>query len=335
MTGRLCCQLITLALVLAAAAPGAAKKRTVALVSAGVSCYESLNFGCAIGKLGEARKRLADNPSMGLEPAQKLRLFQTLAFALASVERHDKAVEAFERCFDTDPVYRLDPKVISPKIYGDYARARKRTLQAVLKGGLRLPRLPDVHPPPPPQPDDFRVHVPAYLTLTGMHDTGKPRAHDIDFLVGVNLLFGEDAEQFTPGFSTGLQYLYSLTPMLQIEILAVYSQHNYTDNDAKDEYPSTLYTLQPGAGLRLRFPLGEYVVLASSVVGGVSAIGLGGLGDRLGGFVSVGLHAILRPSKEFGVGLTAMPTLVMAEKTSGDLGTSFTLPLFLRLAAYF
>ena len=55
-------------------------------ISTGTQCYESLNYGCAINKLREAALRVEEQ-DLVLDEATAIRLYQTLAFALASVEK--------------------------------------------------------------------------------------------------------------------------------------------------------------------------------------------------------------------------------------------------------
>jgi len=315
-------------------APGVAKERVRKLVAAGVACYEALNYGCAISRLEEARDRAAAR-GIALDEGVGLSLCRTLAFALASVERHEQAVAAFERCFEVRPAFKLDPDVISPKIYADYEAARKKTLRQVMKGEIRPPRLPPVVPPPPARAADLEVYVPPYLTLAGMHEPDATYRHDMDFLLGTLLLFGGDGEQFDTGFSAALQYGYALTEHVVLDFLVQYSQHEYGRLDAKPDFPATLYVLQPGAGARGRFSAGEYVELSAGLLGGLSAAGLGTVGDQLGGFVAVSLDATVRPSKELGVGIRVLPTLVIAELSDGEVGTSLVLPIYLRLAVFF
>ncbi len=319
--------------LLGAPQAGEAKKKTLKLLKVGLKCYAELNYGCAIAKLEAASQRM-DAKSLVLEPAQALKLLETLAFAQASVERHAQAVASFARCLKLKPTYKLDPKVISPKIYGDYHKARRAMLDQVTDRQLQQPSLPELYPVSPPRAGDYRVHTPDFLTLTGMHEE-RTLLHDFDFLVGATLLFGGDGEDFHTGFSAAIQYLYAVHRLVEIQVLVQFSTHNYAGVDAKPGFPATLYTLHPGIGARLRFDIGDYVVISAGVLGGASLSGLGSLTSRKGGFVAGTASVTVRPVPEFGVGLTAVPTLVLAELSDGETGKSFILPLFLRLAAYF
>lgn len=314
--------------------PGAsAKKKTLKLLIAGASCYENLNYGCAIDKLVAAQARV-ETEGITLDTPHAMKLCETLAFALASVEKHKRAVAAFARCLALQPSYRLDPKVISPKLYRDYQTARRTMLDRVTTPTPRLPQLPKLYPIPPPDGRDYRVHTPDYLTLSGMHEQETLR-HDLDFLVGASLLFGGDGENYRTGFAAAVQYLYAVHRLVELQGIAQFSTHNYAGDDAKAGFPATLYTVNLGFGARVRVGVGDYVVLSAGLLGGLSMAGLGSVDDRIGGFVAGTATVTIRPIPEFGVGVTVIPTLVLAELEEGDIGKSLVLPIFLRLAAYF
>lgn len=316
-------RLLVIALV-ATALPARADRDFDRLLGDGARCYEQLNYGCAITKLGQAVAR-AQARGLTLDPEVGLQLFQTFAFALASVERHAEAADAFARCFRIRPTYSLDPAVISPRIYADFQTARTAWLQSLLAGGLRAPRLPSVEPPPPPRPSDLRLVLPSYAPV-GAGDLPST----IDLLVGASLLFGSDAEKFDSGFGIGVRYGYDLLPNLQAEVLVQFYEHAYALSDAIPGNPTTLYVLTPGVGIRGVVPVGDWVELALGADVGASFAGIGSLSDTTGGFILASASLMVTPARGFAFGVTALPMLTLAKGGDDSLRSSFSLPILAR-----
>jgi len=312
----------------------AADQRFDKLLRTGERCYEELNYGCAISRLTDAGKRAADK---GLTPAPKdaLRLHQTLAFALASVEKHDLAAAQFEKCFAVQPMYRLDPKIISPKIYADYKRARHKTIYAMLKGARRAPGLPGVIDVPPPTMNDLSVHVPSDVVLGGRLEPEQALNNVLDLAIGGHLLFDDDGEDFSTGFGVAMSYMRVLSERFQVGAVGFFAQHNYAQADLKAGFPGTLYVLNAAASARLTLQFGEYIDMGIGAFGGIALAGLGGVGDTVGGWVGADVRLTALITREFGVGLSVMPQAVIASVSDDDTGTSFTLPVLLRFETRF
>ncbi len=322
-------RLLVVVLILALAVPVRAADRDFdKLLGDGARCYEQLNYGCAISKLGQAVARVQAR-GLTLDPEVGLQLFQTLGFALASVERHDEAADAFGRCFQLRPTYKLDAAVISPKIYSDFLTARQAFIRTFLSGELRPPRLPPVEPPPLPQSSDLRLVTPSYLIPGGGLDPGEVPS-SIDVLIGASLLFGADAEKFDAGFGIGVRYAYDLLPFLQVEVLIQFYEHRYALSDAIPGNPTTLYVFTPSAGIRGVVPIGDWVELSVGVDLGASLAGVGGLSDRTGGAILASASVMITPARLFSVGVTALPTLTLARGDDDSLRSSFSLPILLR-----
>jgi hypothetical protein len=300
-------------------------------ISTGTQCYESLNYGCAINKLREAALRVEEQ-DLVLDEATAIRLYQTLAFALASVEKHTEAAEAFGHCFRVQPAYRLDPEVISPKIYQDYQVARRAALAGLLDEPLRTPQTPPVYPERPVHVADLQLHT--GVLAPGLELSERP-SHQLNFLAGPQLLFGQDAEQFELGFNVGVAYLYAVHSFVDVGVIGLFSQHSYAGADLKGGASGTLYVVQTGATVSGAFPLGEYVELSVGLVAGASLGGLANLEESLGGWVGGRFAAMVTPLPRFGVGIELLPGVVVAKLSNGELGTSLTLPLSLRLQARF
>lgn len=324
--------LLIVALLMSPAAH--ADKKVDALMVSAQRCYEELNYGCAISKLREAQARIADK-KLTLPVERRVAVYQTLAFALASVEKHDEAAAVFELCLGIKPDYSLDPKVISPKIYADYRRARHKTLSAVLDLKPMTPPLPSVHGPGPPRVRDYELHVPSTIVLGGRLEPEEDKSHRLDFLAGVKVLFGGDGENFNPGFGLAVQYAYSVTESFEVGLITLFSQHTYSGDDVKPGFPSTLYVLDPGLVARYVLRFGEYVDLGVGVALGASVSGIGTLGDINAAWFSADISVMITPSPEFGFGLSTLPGVVIARLESGDVRTSFTLPVLVRFEARF
>lgn len=323
--------LILAALLIPATA--SADRRFDKLLERGVRCYQELNYGCALGRLGDASTLLEGG--LEVDRADAMTLHETLAFVLASVERHADAASAFERCFALNPTYKLDPKVISPKIYVDYKAARRTSLRALMKGERRAPKLPTPFGPRPPGLSDYRLHIPARVMVGGRVEPRESLVHHVDVRAGARLLFDDDAERYGPGFGLAFIYSYSVTEILRFGVAALFSQHAYTLDDLKAGFPGTLYVLDVGPGLWAVFQLGDYVDLDLGIVAGIGLSGLGTLGEATGGWIGGSVGVTITPSPEFGIGLSAIPSVVIAGLSAGDTGTSFSLPLLLRFEARF
>ncbi len=80
----------------------------------------------------------------------------------------------------------------------------------------------------------------------------------------------------------------------------------------------------------MRFLPLETLELSLGVSLGLSVMGVGQLGDKIGGFGTASVGIGFRPVQPFAVTLTAEPTLILATLESDQLGSSFTLPILLR-----
>ncbi|MFT5429563.1 MAG: hypothetical protein ACI9OJ_000234 [Myxococcota bacterium] len=310
-----------------------ADKKLDKLVTSGVRCFNELNYGCAITKLGRAQDLL--DTGAELPRTRALEVCRTLAFALASVEKHPEAEATFDKCFKIEPAFRLDPKVISPKIYADYRSARAKQLATLIRGRVEPPPFPDPYPPPAPGPSDLEVHVPTGLTAGATLRDDQALRHHFGVLAGTRLVFGADAEDFNPGFAVGLEYGYQFTDIVGLSFGAQFSQHGTARGDTKSGFPASLYVMEPGLGLRFRFAVGEWVDLSIGVTGGLTLAGLGGIGGTTAGMVAVPASVMIRPMPEFAVGISVIPTLSISKLSTDELGTSLTLPLLLRFEAHF
>lgn len=328
--------LVVMALLVAAAPqPAQADRRFDRLVADGAACRSGLNYGCALQKLREAEARLTAQ-ELDLSVAQRLALYRELALTYAAIEGHEEdARAAFGTCFELDPAFRLPADIDSPKILGHYRAARQALLSRLVQGTPRAADLPDPYPARPPTPADLRLHVPTEVVLGGQLDPTSSLAHRLDVLAGAHLLFGEDAENFRPGFMMELAYLYSVTEHFSLGPSFMFGQHAYARDDLKAEFPGTLYIFNGGVTARYRFPIGDWVELSTGLSVGVSSPGLGTIGGRIGGWGALRFAAMITPAREFAFGLAVLPTLVMAGLDSGDLGYSFSLPILVRLEARF
>ncbi len=302
-------------------------------IDKGVKCYEELNYGCALKKLSAVVAAIDGGAEV--PPARRIEVFETLAFVLASVERGDEARKAFARCFDVDPKFRLDPKVISPKIYRHYKTARRVMLRARLKGTLPKPALPEPYAPAPITASDLLLHVPAEVALAGGLAPEEELRQRLDFLAGGHVLFAEDAALYGAGFWLSLAYKYKLTDIVQVGLLGFFTQHAYAGDDLKSGFSGTLYVVDAGPLVEAVFAIGDWVEVSVGVAGGVGLAGLGNLSDQVGGWVAgiVGVAAV--PAKEFAVGVSVLPSVVVATKSDDEVGTSFTLPILVTFEARF
>ncbi|MFT7626317.1 MAG: hypothetical protein ACI9WU_005512, partial [Myxococcota bacterium] len=311
----------------------AAKPPVETLVERGTRCYDELNYGCALARFREAAAAIEAGAEV--TPAQRLTLYKSLAFTLASVEKHAEAQKAFEQCFAARPSFKLDPRIVSPKIYGDYQKARRRVLRSLVQGELNLPGLPDTYAPAPPTPDDFLLHVPAEVALAGGLDPESDLPVEMEFLAGARLLFGDDADAYGPGFGLGLSVIYQVTDIVGVGIVTLFSQHAYSGDDLKTGFPGTLYILDAGPTVRALIGLGDWVQLSIGFAAGIGTAGLANVSDAVGGWLAMPVGVTANPAREFGIGVSLMPSVVIATKADEEVAWSFTLPIFLHFEAHF
>lgn len=300
------------------------------LIHAGVTCYDQLDYGCAIGKLREALRLMT---AKGLEPAprEKITLYQTLAFALAAVSRHGEAIAMFEKVLALQPTFVLDPELVGPRVYADYRKARERVLMRKL--ALKPPpvALPPLVAPPEPTAD-WLLLVPPPKSALQDSESGP---HKVGFALGAAFLFGDDAERYSAGFGAGLEYSYDIGRFLQVAANVLFFNHEYQRGDLLAGQSSTLFVLNPTVGLRARIELARWVGLGLGATAGVSVMGVGNLSDRVGGTLGATVSVDFRPVPQFAVDLLLIPMVTIASDDAGQLGTSFSLPLMLRVAIGF
>jgi hypothetical protein len=298
-----------------------------ASVRAGVRCYEVLNYTCAISKLKKAASAL-EAGQLELTPAQSLLLHEHLAFSLASIEDHVGAQGAFARCFSIQADYTLDRSVISPKIYGDYAIAKRQVLQARLHRTLRVGPMPSLKEPSLAERDVFVVHVPSTNSRTDS-------LHSTHVELGTMILFGADAEVYLPGFGVVMEYSYALMDGLNVQAVTQFFQHAYAKDDLKEGHPGTLYILNVGAGVGSSLPLSERVSFGFGLRVGLSMVGVGRITDSTGAFVGLPLSVDVAVLEGFSLGLSVMPMLTVGQDQDGNSAQSLGLPILARFQLTF
>lgn len=302
-------------------------------IDAGIKCYEELNYGCAITRLVSARDAV-DAHGLQIARSQRRRMLRTLAFAFSSVEKHDDAKSAFFALINEFPKERLDPNVVSPKIMANFNAARIEFFTKLVP--IPIQPLPPVTPflSQGPGKRDLVLHVPEELRLASRVRTDEEIVHTIGFEAGGGLLFGNDTDNFSTGFTVGLTYSYELVAPIQVGLRLGFGQHGTSRSDVKAGYPSRLLVFHGGPELRAAFDLGDYVELAIGVAPSIHASGVGTLGDKIGGLVLGTVSVMARPVPEIGIGVAVLPGVVLAP-TSDGLGSSFVLPVSLRLEGAF
>ena len=296
-------------------------------IQAGVRCYETLNYSCAINRLKKVAKTL-ESGTLNLSDAHRLMVYEHLAFALASVGEHTQAQAAFVRCVTIQADYRLDPSVISPKIYGDYVAAKKTVLRSQLHTTLRDAPLPPLTEPTLAERDVFVLIEPQ----DGVR-TLSPHGTQVE--LGTMLLFGADAEAYLPGFGFSVTYAYTLMDGLEVQGVTQFFQHAYAKDDLKEGHAGTLYVLDVGAGLGTRLRLNERVSMGLGLRAGLSMVGIASIQDSQGAFVAVPLSVDVSVFEGFAIGLSAMPMLTIGQDQYGNSAQSIGLPLFARFQLAF
>ena len=298
-----------------------------ASVRAGVRCYEALNYTCAISKLKKAAAAL-EAGQLELTPAQSLLLHEHLAFSLASIGDHAAAQGAFIQCFSIQADYALDRSVISPKIYGDYAIAKRKVLVGRLHRTLRDGPMPSLWEPSLAERDVFVVHVPSAKSWADS-------PHRVHVELGTMLLFGEDAESYLPGFGVAAEYSYALMDGLDVQAVTQFFQHAYGKDDLKDGHAGTLYVLDVGAGVGSRLPLTERVSFGLGLRVGLSMVGVGRITDSTGAFVALPVSIDVAILEGFAMGLSLMPMLTVGQDEDGNSAQSIGLPILARFQLTF
>ncbi len=298
-----------------------------ASVRAGIRCYEALNYTCAISKLKKAAAAL-EAGQLELIAAHRLSLYQHLAFSLASIADHEAAQGAFVRCFSVQADYALDPSVISPKIYGDYAIAKRQVLRGRLHRTLGAGPMPSLWEPSLAERDVFVVHVPSASSRTD-----SPHSTHVE--LGTMLLFGADADTYLPGFGVAMEYSYALMDGLNVQAVTQFFQHAYAKDDLKEGHAGTLYILDVGAGVGSSLPLSERVSFGLGLRVGLSMVGVGRFTDSMGAFVAFPLSVDVAILEGFSMGLSVMPMLTVGQDEDGNSAQSLGLPILARFQLTF
>ena len=312
---------------------GAIKEQTKAHLVSGLRCFEELNYGCTIKRLSAVREALVSY-GVSLSKDERRSMLRTLGFALSSVEKHAEAQDVFLEYLRTFPRERLDGAVVSPKIMNDFRAARATFLAELMP--LNVQSLPPTKPfvGTGPSARDLVLHVPEELRLASRVRRDEEIVHTIGFEAGAGLLFGADSDNFATGFAVGLTYHYEVAAPLQVGLRLGFGQHGTSRSDVKAGYPSKLLAFHGGPEFRVAFELGDYVELAMGVAPSIHTSGVGTLGEKIGGMIMGSLTVMARPVTEIGIGVAVLPSVVLASTENG-LGSSFVLPVSLRLEGAF
>ncbi len=302
------------------------------LLEQGRACYEQLNYGCAIAKLSEL-KTLAKAGTAGLPSTAMLPGCEALAIAFTAVDKADDAVATFEWCLELDPGYRVDAQVVGPRVFPHYDAARKRFLSARLDLTPRRSPLPDPIAVPPRL--SMVLHTPTEILLSGAPFGNEDTSHVLGFAVGARVLVGDDADDFDPGITIGLDYGARLADHLRLIVRADFSLHTTRRDDIKAGYPSTLYVLGVDAGLEGYWLLADLVEVRAGVLVGPSFAGVGGLQDRVMGHIGARAGLAFRFAPVFAAGLILEPCVVLGKGDAGGLLSSFVLPVLVTFDARF
>jgi len=321
--------LLLASLALLPAAPPLAGQ---ALLDQGRTCYEQLNYGCAIAKFTDLRA-LSKAGSSGLPRSAMLPGCEALAVAYSAVDRPSDAVSTFEWCLELDPSFRVDAQVVGPRVYPHYETARHRFLSARLDLTAQRGALPEPIGVPPRLP--MALHTPTEILLSGAPFGNEDTSHVLGFAVGARVLVGDDADDFDPGITIGLDYAARLTDHLRLIVRADFSLHTTRRSDIKAGYPSTLYVFDVDAGLEGYWLLADLVELRAGVLVGPSFAGVGGLQDRVGAHLASRLGVAFRFAPVFSAGVLVEPAVVLGKGVAGDLLSSFVLPVLVTFDARF
>ena len=309
-------------LALSSSAPAWAATSTEALIDEGVRCYQELNYGCAIDKLGKAVLDL--DTGAGSSPDLALRARLHLAFALIAVDRLDDARGQLRKVLQERPAFALDSAVVSPRIVAALEEVRReliaKSIPQELDPGdpIELPSVPS-----PPQAL-YREEV--VQQEGSLADGGAEHRWIVDLGAGASFLVGRDAERYQIAPGIAMRLLYRLDDLWVLGLGSQLFVHSVQDLDLEGGAPNSLWALhlQPQVGLSVGVTRWLHVealgIVGASVFGhdGLS----GGAGVELG--VQTGLR--FRASASLFVSLHVSPVVAIGSAGS-ETSTSFSLPV--------
>ena len=167
--------------------------------TAGMACYEQLDYQCAIELLGAAAREESDG-----DPARLVDIYRKLADSHLALGRREEAVADFINLLRLKRDYRIEAAGTSPKILDAFGEARERLKKEEL---ARLEK--KSRPPPPPEP-----------------------WMEVGFCAGAEFLFGNDADLLKTGAAFDVEASFVLAGPWRVGGGLRYTFHDLTENDS-------------------------------------------------------------------------------------------------------
>jgi hypothetical protein len=167
--------------------------------TAGMACYEQLDYQCAIELLGAAAREESDG-----DPARLVDIYRKLADSHLALGRREEAVADFINLLRLKRDYRIETSGTSPKILDAFGEARERLKKEEL---ARLEK--KSQPPPPPEP-----------------------WMEVGFNAGVEFLVGDDADLLKTGAAFDVEATFVLAGPWRVGGGLRYTFHDLAENDS-------------------------------------------------------------------------------------------------------
>ena len=264
---KVCC---ILSLVCAAAS---ATAQTDDPLDAGRSCFEQLDFACAIDLLTAA---IHHTPSNQID--RQVTIYRMLAESHLALGQAGQAVDAFEALLSVRPEFRIQAPGTSPKILDALAQARARLAR-------------QVEPPPPDPPLPQAPATP-------------PRTIGLSFSGGAQFLVGDDSRLLDPGAVLDLDLIYRFSESWLMAGGLRWASHGLTNGESK---------LQLGggwAGAGATIQLGRFR-MAGLFGFGASRFGIWDREGRTALLLPLKIFAQVQVHERFELGLSFAPSWVL------------------------
>ena len=253
------------------------------------TCYNELNFDCALRNLAQAR---LEELAHGNDLKQLSVIYNLMAVSHVALGQDAQALEAFRQLLLVNPAFTLDARQVSPKILVLLEKAREEMQRFRPRREEETPKpKQEEEPPPKPAPEPIVSEPPPVPT-----SPYYPPAWSLSGSVSAAVLFARDARYYHPGAAFALDASWRLAGGWFLGPVLQYQFHPSKQDSGHLNVLSALAE----AGYRLD---GERFALRLPVALGATLYGRGSLMDEGGPSWRILPAAEFRPLPPVSVGL--------------------------------